>query len=285
MLNMMDDLVASRTAALNMMEDAQQARKEAERAEEELLQTNLALEQRVVERTAELAATNKELEAFAYSISHDLKAPLRQLDGFSRILMEEHATELDEEGHRITGVLQGTVARMARLVDELLAFSQVGRQELARSSVEPEPMVRAVFEALVADEPDREIQLEVSDLPTVFADRALLRQVCENLLSNAVKFTGPRDVAVIEVGGERRDAEDVLCVRDNGVGFDMRYVDKLFQVFERLHYPDEFPGTGAGLAIAERIVSRHGGRIWAESEPQKGATLHIVLPRKGRSAP
>ncbi len=246
-------------------------------------QQKLAGTMRELQHTAnDLEQANRELESFTYTVAHDLEAPLRAIDGFTRILVEEHVTELGEDGRRVTSVLRDNVARMVGLINDLLTFSRVGRQELARTSVEPEPLVRTTLGALTDGQPDREIRLEITEaLPTVFADRALLRQVFENLLSNAVKFSRPREVAVIEVGGECREGEDVLWVRDNGVGFDMTYVGKLFGVFERLHYADDFPGSGAGLAIVQRIMNRHGGRIWAESELDRGATFHLAFPQGG----
>jgi light-regulated signal transduction histidine kinase (bacteriophytochrome) len=249
------------------------------RAEEEIRQLNVALEQRVAARTAELVAANRELEAFSYSVSHDLKAPLRAIDGFSSVLHDGWAERLDAEGRRLLAVIRRNTSRMGALIDDLLEFSRIGRRELEASDVDLRQVVGDVFEELRPERSGREIRLEVDSLPPVRADRLMARQLVSNLLANAIKFTEHEETAVIEVGC--RDGPDELAfyVRDNGVGFDAAYAHKLFGVFERLHYADEFPGTGVGLAIVRRIVERHGGRVWAEGELDRGATFWFTLPR------
>ena len=224
-------------------------------------------------------AANKELEAFTYTVSHDLRAPLRAIDGFSRILEEEYAGELDAEAKRLLGVLRSNTGRMGNLIDDLLDFSRVARSELALTRVDMEALVRDVL-GEVSTQGDRLPQCTLHPLPAAWADPMLLRQVWVNLLSNAVKFSANADPATVEVGARSEGDETVYWVRDNGAGFDMQYAGKLFGVFQRLHGQTEFPGTGVGLAVVKRIVSRHGGRVWAESEVGAGATFHFSLPKR-----
>jgi PAS domain S-box-containing protein len=249
---------------------------------EELRREAAALERRVAERTTELQAANAELEAFSYSVSHDLRAPLRAIDGFSRILLDEFASHIGAEEERYLELVRKNARDMGVLIDGLLAFSRLGQQQLSSRAVDTEELVREVIAELEAERAGRVVEISVGHLPAVQADPTLLRQVFVNLLSNALKYTREREVARIEVGSREEGDRDVLFVRDNGVGFDMRYADKLFQVFQRLHRADEYEGTGIGLATVARIVKRHGGNVWAEAQPNGGATFCFTL--KGGSA-
>ena len=229
---------------------------------------------------AHLEDANKELDAFAHSVSHDLRAPLRAIDGFSRILLEDYGEKLDSEGKRVIGVVRGSTERMAQMIDDILAFSRVGRTELRSADVDMQAAARMAIRDLEPATAGRTVDFEVGELPPAHGDAAMLRQVWANLLGNAVKYTGPRDRAVITIGAEVRDGVTVYFVRDNGVGFDMRYMDKLFGAFQRLH-GSEFAGTGVGLSIVKRIITRHGGRVWAESEVDKGATFFFSVAGEG----
>ncbi|MDD5033437.1 MAG: ATP-binding protein [Methylococcaceae bacterium] len=232
----------------------------------------------VRERTAKLEELNQELEGFAYSVSHDLRVPLRAIDGFSRILLTRYQDMLDDEGKRYLNLVRDNVKRMSQLIDDILAFSRMGRVGMAASEVDMETMARAVWEELKSTAAERNLDMAIKPLPPSRGDLAMLHQVWVNLLSNAIKFTRPKTMASIEVGGYTEGAEQVYYVRDNGVGFDMQYVHKLFGVFQRLHGVDEFEGTGIGLAIVKRIITRHGGRVWAQARVDEGACFYFTLP-------
>jgi len=235
------------------------------------------LEGQVVERTRALRETNAELEAFSYSVSHDLRAPLRAIHGFARILLEDHGTSLDPEAKRVLGVIDENTRRMGQLIDDLLAFSRLGRKELETAPVDMADLVRTVAAEVRRSAGDRPLDIAIGPLPPARGDRDMLRQAVTNLLDNAAKFTRHRASGHIEVGHRADGAETVYYVKDNGAGFDPRYAGKLFGVFQRLHRAEEFEGTGVGLAIVQRIVLRHGGRVWAEGQPDAGATFFFTL--------
>ncbi len=249
-------------------------------AEEEIHRLNQELEQRVVERTAQLEVANKELEAFAYSVSHDLRAPLRHIDGFVSLLKKKSAAGADEQSRHYMDTISAAARRMGTLIDDLLSFSRMGRAEMTRTEIELGELVQEVIKEFEPETKGRAVDWRVEALPVINGDRAMLRMVLMNLISNALKFTQPRERAQIEVGCLPEQAtETVVFVRDNGVGFDMQYAGKLFGVFQRLHGVEEFEGTGIGLANVRRVISRHGGRTWAEGKVDGGATFYFTLPQ------
>jgi PAS domain S-box-containing protein len=249
-------------------------------AEEEIRKLNTELEDRVVMRTAQLEASNKELEAFSYSVSHDLRAPLRHVSGYVELLYKHFQSDLSEKGQHYLFSISDSVRQMGVLIDDLLQFSRTGRIEMSQSDVDMNEIVKEVTESLCKDNPDRKIEWVQEKLSSVYGDKAMLHLVWMNLLGNAVKFTRTRKNARIEIGVHKEKKELVFFVRDNGVGFNMQYAHKLFGVFQRLHSTEEFEGTGIGLANVHRIVLRHGGRTWAEAEPDKGAVFYFSIPKK-----
>lgn len=285
-LKVIEELVGVHSSKVNYYGQLKEQIRELERniqekkeAEEKVRQLNEELELRVLERTTQLEAANRELEAFSYSVSHDLRAPLRAIDGFSRIVLEDYGNQLNEEGQRYLNIVRNNTQQMGQLIDDLLAFSRLGRRSIEKTFVNMEQLVKETFTEILQQEKNQLLRFEMSNLPAAEGDRNMLRQVFVNLFTNAVKFTKYQQKAMIRVGYESMENENVYFVKDNGVGFDMRYADKLFGVFQRLHSQEEFEGTGVGLAIMQRIVHRHGGRVWAEAKVNQGATFYFTLPK------
>jgi hypothetical protein len=241
---------------------------------------NQELEQRIQDRTRDLEASNAELEAFSYSVSHDLRAPLRAIDGFTAIFLADYGASVPPEGRHLLDKVSSGVAGMQRLIDDLIHLARFSRQPLEVERVPMVDLVRSVATRLQQQYGGRDVQLTVADLPECHGDGSLLEHVFTNLLSNALKFTAGRAQAHIDVGAFTQDTEQVYFVRDNGVGFDMKYAEKLFGAFQRLHSQTQFAGSGIGLSIVQRIVRRHGWRTWAEGRPEQGATIYFSLPMR-----
>jgi len=254
------------------------AGREASPSQDEVLRLNAELEERVRERTAQLEASNKELEAFCYSVSHDLRAPLRSIDGFTHALLESHSHQLDPIACEYLQRVHAASVRMTQLIDDLLHLSRVGRREMRIQEVNLSDLAASIAHDLQKADPDRKVDFAITTGLCARGDERLLRIALENLLSNAWKFTGRTKNARIEFSAGNKDDQRTFFVRDNGAGFDMAYAEKLFTPFQRLHASHEFPGSGIGLAIVQRIINRHNGRVWAEGTPDKGATFSFCLP-------
>lgn len=250
---------------------------------EALHRRNAELERLLAERTAQLDTTRKELETLSFSISHDLRSPLRGIDGFVRKLLEQHAFGLDAEGLRLLHVVRSETRRMGQLIDDILAFSRVSRQDMDATSIDMADLARCTFQQLLENSANATATLEVGELPPGCGDRSMLRQVFVNLLGNAIKFSRRQAAPLIEVTGHLEEGRVVYRVKDNGVGFDPRYAHRLFGVFQRLHSQNDFEGTGIGLALVQRIIHRHGGTVWAEGAIDAGASFYFSLPLRAPS--
>jgi signal transduction histidine kinase len=275
-------LEKSKRAALNLMADLKKEMEERKQAENAVKMLNEELEQRVMFRTAQLEASNKELEAFSYSVSHDLRAPLRAINGFAKILLDDYKNSLDEEGIRLLNILRDNAKNLSTLIDDLLAFARLQRQDLQKNKIEMSILVDEVYNEMIAIENPGNIELIIGDLPEATGDISMIRQVWRNIIENAIKFTKPRTERLIEVGAMDSDGTTVYFVKDNGVGFDMKFADKIFGVFQRLHTAAQFEGTGVGLALVQRIINRHNGRIWTEATPNEGAVFYFTLAADSR---
>jgi light-regulated signal transduction histidine kinase (bacteriophytochrome) len=239
------------------------------------------LEKKVRDRTAQLESVNKELEAFSYSVSHDLRAPLRAIMGYSTMLKEDYAPKLDADAERMFSAIVSNARMMGQLIDDLIAFSRMERKELAHQPVAMDTIAETCLQELLPNGQGAKYKVQLNSLPGCFGDQSMIKQVWINLISNAIKYSSKESAPRIEIGYEEQEAMNVYFVRDNGVGFDMQYANKLFGVFQRLHRQEEFEGTGVGLALVKRIVDKHNGKIWAASTPGEGAVFYFSLPKTG----
>jgi len=267
-----NDEMGGLTDAFNHMLDTIQTQNRT------LRQFNRTLEQKVQQRTAELEYANKELESFTYSVSHDLRAPLRAIIGYTAILEEDYSDKLDDEGKRITSVIKNNTLKMGQLIDDLLAFSRMTRQEVNRETVDMCAVVQEVKDSLAGDYDYSRVDWQIVALPPAAANPGLIQQVWMNLIANALKYSSKKEKALIQIGGYQQEGKLVYFVKDNGVGFNQQYGHKLFKIFQRLHSMEEFEGTGVGLALVHKIVARHGGEVWAEAQENKGAAFYFSLP-------
>jgi signal transduction histidine kinase len=273
-----NDLELSKLATLNLLEDIKSEMEQRRQIEEEVKKLNTELEKRVTKRTNQLEAANRELEAFAYSVSHDLRAPLRAIDGFSKFVLEDYGGKLDPEGKRLLGLIRSNTRKMDQLITDILALSRVTRSEHKLSKVDMTKMALSMVSETSFSGNPKKTNISVDTMPDALADSTYIKQVWINLISNAIKFSSTKEKPVITIGGYTEKEFNIYFVKDNGVGFNSEYSHKLFGVFQRLHRVDEFEGTGVGLAIVQRIILRHGGKVWAEGEEGKGASFYFSLP-------
>jgi light-regulated signal transduction histidine kinase (bacteriophytochrome) len=240
------------------------------------------MNEKLQKRTDKLEDANKELESFAYSVSHDLRVPLRAIDGFSRIVVEDYEDKLDDEGKRLLGIIRENTKKMGQLIDDILLLSRAGRQEMNFTEINMEELTKKIFEEQKISSNEDNIHLDINNIPPCYGDRVLMQQVLTNLIANSFKFTEPKNDRIIEVGAINNKNETVYYVKDNGVGFDMKYKDKLFGLFQRLHGADEFKGTGVGLSIVQRVIRRHGGTVWGEGKLNEGATFYFSIQNNAK---
>jgi light-regulated signal transduction histidine kinase (bacteriophytochrome) len=270
---LLDQAEQSRRVLLTIVEDQKLA-------QEEIQSLNKTLEDRVINRTSQLKSSNEELESFAYSISHDLRAPLRAIDGYSRILEQDYAKVLDEEGIRLLKIVRNSTKNMDDLITDLLSLSRVGRSELILERLDMNALVDSTIKELVTPEIENKVTIIVKNIPNTNGDSSLIRHVWINLISNAIKYSLPKEKPVIIISGINHKNECTYTIKDNGVGFNPKYKDKLFGLFQRLHKASEFEGTGVGLAIVQRIVHRHGGQVWGDSQLGEGAEFSFTIPKR-----
>ena len=273
-------LESSKLATLSLLEEVRLEMEQRKKVEKEVKKLNAELEKRVIERTSQLEAANKELQAFAYSVSHDLRAPLRAISGFSEFIVEDYGPKLNEEGRRLLGLIRSNTQKMDQLITDILSLSRVTRGEHKVSKVDMTKMALSMLNEVVSPETQEKINLIIEALPEAFADSTFIKLVWINLISNAIKFSSGEKKPEIKIGGYTENEFNIYYIKDNGVGFNPQYTHKLFGVFQRLHQSDEFEGTGVGLAIVQRIIHRHGGKVWAEGKEGKGATFYFSLPVK-----